>query len=69
MSMGWVIFIIVVVLCVIASNILLLRDSKSFDLPDSYKDRKAAEAEHLKAQGKSTNTQKTNKDDDSTGFY
>ncbi|MCP3427631.1 DUF2897 family protein [Opacimonas viscosa] len=71
MGIGWVILIIIGVLAVIFSNVLLLKDSKSFQLPDSYKERKAAEKAHLEAQGLDPKTQRKekNKEDDSSGFY
>lgn len=70
MAIGWVILIIIGVLAVIFSNVLLLKDSKSFQLPDSYKERKAAEEAHLKAQGLDPKThRKAKQDDDTSGFY
>lgn len=70
MAIGWVILIIIGVLAVIFSNVLLLKDSKSFQLPDSYKERKAAEEAHLKAQGLDPKTHRKGKqDDDTSGFY
>ena len=50
MSIEWVLVIIFFVLAVIISNITLLRDSKEFHLPDSYKERKAAEEAYLQSQ-------------------
>jgi hypothetical protein len=47
MSLTVIIIIIVAALAFILSNIITLQKSKSFSLPDSYKARKAAEAEHL----------------------
>ncbi|MDG1123030.1 MAG: DUF2897 family protein [Glaciecola sp.] len=47
MSLTVIIIIIVAALAFILSNIITLQKSKSFTLPDSYKARKAAEAEHL----------------------
>lgn len=47
MSTTLLIIVIFAALAFIASNIITLQKSKRFDLPDSYKARKAAEAEHL----------------------
>jgi len=54
MSMGWVIFIIVLVLGIIVSNILLLKQSANMKIPDSVveamqkkKDREEAEQKQL----------------------
>ncbi|MDN2662155.1 DUF2897 family protein [Psychromonas sp. 14N.309.X.WAT.B.A12] len=50
MSIGWVIFIIVIVLGIILSNILLLKQSAKMKVPDhvlkAIKEREAAEAEN-----------------------
>ena len=37
MSIGWVIFIIVLVLGIVLSNILLLKQSANMEVPDSVK--------------------------------
>ena len=37
MSIGWVIFIIVLVLGIVLSNILLLKKSANMEVPDSVK--------------------------------
>lgn len=47
MSTTLLIIVIFAALAFIASNIITLQKSKRFDLPDSYKARKAAEAAHL----------------------
>ena len=54
MSTGWVIFIIVLILGVIVSNILLLKQSANMKIPDSVveamqkkKDREEAEQKQL----------------------
>lgn len=50
MSTTVIVIIVLVVFGLIISNLLLLKDSKRMDLPQSYKDRKEAEAKHLKEQ-------------------
>lgn len=50
MSLTVIIIIIVAALAFILSNIITLQKSKSFNLPDSYKARKAAESAHLAQQ-------------------
>jgi preprotein translocase subunit SecG len=50
MSTTVIVIIVIVVFGLIVSNLLLLKDSKRMDLPQSYLDRKKAEAEHLKEQ-------------------
>ncbi len=47
MSLTIIIIIIVAALAFILSNIMTLRSAKRFELPESYKARKAAEAAHL----------------------
>jgi len=64
MSTGWVIFIVVIVLGVILSNILLLKQSANMKLPDSVKkaikDKKEKEA--LEQQKKLEEEQRQQKD-------
>lgn len=67
MSMGWVIFIIVLVLGIIVSNIILLKQSANMKIPDSVvkamqekKDREEAEQQQLELEQK----QKQNKGPD-----
>ncbi len=36
MSLGWIIAIIVIVMAFIVGNVLLLRHTKTFNLPDDY---------------------------------
>ena len=54
MSTGWVIFIVVIVLGIILSNIFLLKQSANMKLPDSVvkaiKDKKEKEALEQKKQ-------------------
>ena len=50
MSTTVIVIIVLFVFGLIISNLLLLKDSKRMDLPQSYKDRKEAEAKHLKEQ-------------------
>lgn len=59
MSMGWVIFIIVLVLAIIVSNIILLKQSANMKIPDSVveamqkkKDREEAEQKQLEIEQK-----------------
>jgi|SaaInl59LU_5_DNA_1037362.scaffolds.fasta_scaffold122893_2 hypothetical protein len=61
MSLTVIIIIIVAALAFILSNIITLQKSKSFSLPDSYKARKAAEAEHLAQAQKNAAEKGTNK--------
>lgn len=66
MSTGWVIFIVVIVLGVILSNILLLKQSANMKLPDSVKkaikDKKEKEKEALEQQKKLEEEQRQQKD-------
>ena len=57
--MGWVIFIIVLVLAIIVSNIILLKQSANMKIPDSVveamqkkKDREEAEQKQLELEQK-----------------
>lgn len=68
MSLTVIIIIIVAALAFILSNIITLQKSKSFSLPDSYKARKAAEAEHL-AQAQLDGTTKNTKKAESQKGY
>lgn len=57
MSTTLLIIVILAALAFIASNIITLQKSKRFDLPDSYKARKAAEAAHLEKNKEKTPSQ------------
>ena len=65
MSTTLLIIVIFAALAFIASNIITLQKSKRFDLPDSYKARKAAEAEHLAKNTTRTSRKRRSK---STGY-
>jgi competence protein ComGC len=60
MSIGWVIFIVVIVLGIIISNILLLKQSANMKLPDSVvkaiEEKKAME--RLEEEQQNTNPKK-----------
>jgi competence protein ComGC len=60
MSIGWVIFIVVIVLGIIISNILLLKQSANMKLPDSVvkaiEEKKAME--RLEEEQQNTNSKK-----------
>lgn len=64
MSTTAIIIIVVLVFGIIISNLLLLKDSKSMNLPQSYKDRKAAEAKYeAEMAAKGTPIKPSNKDE------